>query len=118
MDIIYNEKTKMWEKKKEPFIVLEIETEEDYNKLQKAVKQYQKQDNRGWIRAEDKLPEDNEEVLVIASGNMNGKQLLVNAYMLATYYKDEGFILEQYPAAEDIFIEWWIPLPEPPEEAL
>ena len=73
-------------------------------------------DNRGWIRAEDKLPEDNEEVLVIASGNMNGKQLLVNAYMLATYYKDEGFILEEYPEAENLIIDWWMRLPEPPEE--
>ena len=118
MDIIYNEKTKMWEKKKEPFIVLEIETEEDYNKLQKAVKQYQKQDNRGWTRAEDKLPEDNEEVLVIASGNVNDKPLLVNAYMPATYYKDEGFILEEFPDAENLIINWWMRLPEPPEEAL
>lgn len=75
-------------------------------------------DNRGWTRAEDKLPEDNEEVLVIASGNVNGKQLLVNAYMLATYYKDEGFILEEYPEAENLTVNWWIPLPEPPEEAL
>lgn len=117
MDIIYNEKTKMWEKKKEPFIVLEIETEEDYNKLQKAVKQYQKQDNRGWIKSEEQLPDDGDCVLVLASGNV-GDEILIEAYMLAEYYKDEGFILEEYPAAEDIFIEWWMSLPEPPEEAL
>lgn len=73
-------------------------------------------DNRGWIRTEDKLPEDNEGVLVIASGNMNDKPLLVNAYMLATYYKDEGFILEEYPEAENLIIGWWMRLPEPPEE--
>lgn len=77
-----------------------------------------KMDNKGWIRAEDKLPEDNEEVLVIASGNVNGKPLLVNAYMLAAYYKDEGFILEEFPEAENLTVNWWIPLPEPPEEAL
>lgn len=75
-----------------------------------------KMDNRGWIRAEDKLPEDNEEVLVIASGNVNGKPLLVNAYMLAAYYKDEGFILKEIPGAENLIIDWWMRLPEPPEE--
>lgn len=116
MDIIYNEKTKMWEKKKEPFIVLEIETEEDYNKLQKAVKQYQKQGNRGWIKSEEQLPDDGDCVLVLASGNVNGKPLLVNAYMLAAYYKDEGFILEEIPGAENLIIGWWMRLPEPPEE--
>ena len=55
---------------------------------------------------------------MIASGNVNGKPLLVNAYMLATYYKDEGFILEEYPEIENITVDWWMRLPEPPEEAL
>lgn len=71
-------------------------------------------DNRGWIKAEEKLPNDGDCVLVLASGNV-GEEILINAYMLAGYDKDEGFILEQYPAAEDIFVEWWMPLPEMPE---
>ena len=71
-------------------------------------------DDRGWIKAEDKLPNDGDCVLVLASGNV-GDEILINAYMLAEYYKDEGFILEQYPTAEDIIVEWWMSLPEPPE---
>lgn len=71
-------------------------------------------DNRGWIKAEDKLPNDGDCVLVLASG-IAGETILIEAYMLAEYYKDEGFILEQYPAAEDIIVEWWMSLPEMPE---
>ena len=74
-------------------------------------------DNRGWTRAEDKLPEDEEEVLVIASGNVGENLTLINAYMLAAYYKDEGFILKEIPGAENLIIGWWMRLPEPPEEA-
>ena len=68
-------------------------------------------DNRGWIKSEEQLPDNGDCVLVLASGNV-GDEILIEAY----YYKDEGFILEQYPAAEDIFIKWWMRLPEPPEE--
>ena len=75
-------------------------------------------DNRGWIKSEEQLPDDGDCVLVLASGNVNGKPLLVNAYMLAAYYKDEGFILKEIPGAENLIIDWWMRLPEPPEEAL
>ena len=71
-------------------------------------------DNRGWIKAEEQLPDDGDCVLVLASGNV-GDEILIGAYMLAEYYKDEGFILTEYPTAEDIVIKWWMPLPEPPE---
>ena len=71
--------------------------------------------NNGWIRSEDKLPEDDEAVLVIASGEVNGYEMLRNAYTLAIYYKDEGFFLEEFPSAENITVNWWMPLPEPPE---
>lgn len=71
-------------------------------------------DNKGWIKTEDKLPEDCEAVLVIANGRA-GNIKLTNAYLLAEYYKDEGFILEEFPSAENFTVSWWIPLPEPPE---
>ena len=58
MEFVYNEKTKMWEERKEPFAVLEIETEEDFNMIQKAVEQYKKQNGSGWISVEDRLPND------------------------------------------------------------
>ena len=72
-------------------------------------------DNRGWIKSEEQLPDDGDCVLVLASGVAGKNITLINAYMLAEYDKDEGFILEEYPTAEDIIVEWWMPLPEPPE---
>lgn len=33
MEIVYNPTTQKWEKKKEPYTILEIATEEDYKKL-------------------------------------------------------------------------------------
>ena len=72
-------------------------------------------DNRGWIRAEDKLPGNGDKVLVLASGEVNKYAILINAYMLAGYYSDEGFILDEFPTAENIIIEWWRPLPDMPE---
>ena len=33
MDLIFNEKTQMWEEKKEPFATIEVETEEDFNRV-------------------------------------------------------------------------------------
>ena len=38
MDLIFNESTQMWEEKKEPFAVIEVEAEEDFNRLQELVK--------------------------------------------------------------------------------
>lgn len=39
-DIVYNEKTGEWEKKEEPFAVIECKTEEDFEYIQKALKFY------------------------------------------------------------------------------
>ena len=38
VDLIFNESTQMWEEKKEPFAVIEVGTEEDFNRLQELVK--------------------------------------------------------------------------------
>lgn len=40
MDLIYDEKTGTWGAKKEPFITIEVQTEEDYELLKKAIKFY------------------------------------------------------------------------------
>ena len=37
MKIYYNEKTGEWEEKKEPYMTLEVETEEDWKHLQECV---------------------------------------------------------------------------------
>ena len=40
MDFIYNEETGTWDAKKEPFITIEVQTEEDYEFLKKAIEFY------------------------------------------------------------------------------
>ena len=34
--LVYNEKTGLWEKKKDPYITIEVETKKDFEELQKA----------------------------------------------------------------------------------
>lgn len=40
MNLIYDEKTGTWGTKKEPFITIEVQTQEDYEFLKKAVEFY------------------------------------------------------------------------------
>lgn len=37
MDLVFNESTQMWEERKLPFATIEVETEEDFNRLRKLV---------------------------------------------------------------------------------
>ncbi len=69
-----------------------------------------------WISAKDKLPEGEDFVLVIASGNPRSNITLQNAYELATYSKETGWIFEVWPEWEDAKITHWMSLPEPPGE--
>lgn len=40
MDLVYDEKTGTWDAKKEPYITIEVETKEDYEFIQNAIKFY------------------------------------------------------------------------------
>ena len=68
-----------------------------------------------WISVEDRLPDNDDIVMVIASGKV-GNITLVNAFELETYSIDEGWILEMWPEWEDPKVTYWMPLPQPPEE--
>ena len=68
-----------------------------------------------WADPKYEEPIDGESYLVIVSGHL-GNIKLVNAYQLATYYRDEGWVLDTYPEMEAIKVHYWAPLPEPPEE--
>lgn len=69
---------------------------------------------REWISVKDRLPENDDIVMVIASGKF-GNITLVNAFELATYSIDEGWILEMWPEWEDPKVTYWMPLPQPTE---
>lgn len=42
LELAYNEETKEWEQKKEPFITIEVETEEDFEFIGNAIAFYKK----------------------------------------------------------------------------
>lgn len=37
MELVFNEKTQKWEERKQPFATIEVETEEDFNRLRELV---------------------------------------------------------------------------------
>ena len=42
LELVYNEETREWEQKKEPFITIEVETEEDFEFIGNAIAFYKK----------------------------------------------------------------------------
>lgn len=70
-----------------------------------------------WADPKYEEPIDGESYLVIVSGHL-GNIKLVNAYQLATYYRDEGWVLDTYPKMEALKVHYWAPLSEPPEEEI
>lgn len=68
-----------------------------------------------WIKSDEQLPMSEEVVLVIVSGKPKRNITLDNAYELASFSVDEGWILEEWPEWEDPDVKYWIPLPEPPK---
>ena len=68
-----------------------------------------------WIPVEERLPELDELVLVIASGKPKENITLYGSIELATLYSD-GWCLEPWPEWTGANVTYWMPLPEPPEE--
>lgn len=68
-----------------------------------------------WISVEERLPEDGDSVLVIVNGRY-GNIKFVNAICMATYSGDEGWIIDNYEEWYGAEVDYWMPLPEPPEE--
>ena len=71
-----------------------------------------------WRRPGEEMPTEHEIVLVIANGRIEEKITfidLIDAMMMASWSKTEGWILEMFPETETGFeIRYWMPLPEPP----
>ena len=66
-----------------------------------------------WISVNDRLPEEDELVLAAVTGcdkkeNIKWK----DAYLLARFYPEEGWYLEDHWEATDFRIRWWMRLPE------
>lgn len=63
-----------------------------------------------WTSVSESLPRKNENVLVIVNGNPVPSITLHNAYQLATYDKEDGWILECFPEWENPEVTAWISL--------
>lgn len=68
-----------------------------------------------WISVKDRMPDNEQFVLIIASGKPRENITLENAVVLAEY-GSEGWILEMWPEWSDPNVTYWMPLPEPPKE--
>ena len=72
-------------------------------------------DNAEWISVKDRMPDNEQFVLIIASGKPRENITLENAVVLAEY-GSEGWILGMWPEWSDPNVTYWMPLPEPPKE--
>lgn len=69
-----------------------------------------------WIPVEERLPEQEACVVVCVSGKPRENITLCDAVELATYYDNEGWILECWPDWATADVTHWMPLPPAPEE--
>lgn len=99
-----------WEKKRDPYGVVECVTEADWKGLMDLI------EGHGWKKAgADHLPEEGAHVLVLVNGQ-HGQIRFVNAMLLAYWYEDEGWIIEGYERAYGLKVDWWAETPGLPME--
>ena len=61
LELVFNETTKKWEERPEPYITIEIETKEDYDLLEKVVAFYETRDDYvkvvhgRWIEKQERI---------------------------------------------------------------
>ena len=73
------------------------------------------EEGQRWRSPQEELPPEDEIVLVIADGRIKENIDLIDAVMMASWSKVEGWILEMFPETETGFeIRYWMPLPELP----
>lgn len=69
-----------------------------------------------WIPVAERMPEDEQPVLAVVSGQPEKNILFDHAIELAKFSRVEGWILEILPEWENPKVSHWIPVPELPEE--
>lgn len=71
-----------------------------------------------WISVAERMPEENVSVLATVSGIPSTNVTLYKTVVIAEYFGNEGWYVEEWPDWEDASPDYWMPLPEPyePEE--
>lgn len=66
-----------------------------------------------WIPVSERLPEDPNKFVLIQCNGKYKNITFDEAVQMATYEKQEGWILDGYEEAEEVEVVAWMPLPEP-----
>ena len=75
------------------------------------------EEKQRWRRPWEDMPPEDEIVLVIADGKIAENITAIDAVTLASWSREDGWILELFPETETGFeIRYWMPLPEAPEQ--
>ncbi len=75
------------------------------------------QERTQWVPVEERLPEDDSDVLAIVYGRPEQNIELIGSIQIAAYSDyDAGWFVPEYPHWEDPCVTHWMPLPAGPEE--
>ena len=69
-----------------------------------------------WISVDERLPEVSDVVLVIANGKPREHITLHNAYLIASFWGEEGWIADGFEGWDKLAVSYWMELPEAPKE--
>lgn len=72
-------------------------------------------DREAWVSVSERMPDEDQVVIVIANGKPRENINLNGAFELAEWSERDGWVLECWPEWETPVVTHWMPLPEPPE---
>lgn len=93
----------------------EVERLNDFEKTQSyglLKKLHDERDKHRWIPVTERLPEDDRFSMVTVNG-IYKNTAFCDAIEIASYYDDEGWVLESYPEWDNPNVIAWQPLPAP-----
>ena len=74
-------------------------------------------DRCAWVSVNERMPDKDQVVIVIANGKPRENITLDGAFELAEWSERDGWFLECWPDWENPVVTHWMPIPVPPEEA-
>ena len=68
-----------------------------------------------WRQMEVEVPQEDQEVLVIASGKPRPNLTLQDAICMASWSSADGWMLDEFPEWDGAEVKYWMPLPPEPD---